>query len=307
MSKTAASPIRAIVIPVAGLGTRLMPATKVVPKVLLPIGRKPLILHAVEEAVAAGAECVVLVANRRDSLIQKYFEPNAELEDHLRQNGRDEEAASLNRVAELISIVTVLQESPNGLADAIRCARPILGNQPFGVILPDALILARRPAIRQLIDEYASNPSTLIATRIIPRQETQRYGILVPGLQTSTAHPRLLPVRALVEKPRSDVTPSLYGIFGRYILEPSIFSAIDSIRPDRSDELQLTDALNRLCASHPVNACLFEGDHYDTGEWLGFAQAAAACMLADPAYGAPFSKFLHTLPDRVAQDASPNA
>ncbi len=307
MSISSASPVRQVVIPVAGLGTRLMPATKVVPKVLLPIGRKPLLLHAVEEAAAAGADCVVLVANRRDSLIQKYFEPNAELEDHLRHNGRDEEAASLNRVAELISIVTVLQESPNGLADAIRCARPILGNQPFGVILPDALILAPRPAIRQLMDEYASNPSTLIATRIVPEQETPRYGILVPGTPSTSDHPQLFPVKSLVEKPRPEVAPSLYGIFGRYILEPSIFRAIDSVRPDRSGELQLTDALNRLCASHPVNACLFEGDHYDTGEWLGFAQAAAACMLADPVYGAPFSKFLHTLPERVAQDTSPDA
>jgi UTP--glucose-1-phosphate uridylyltransferase len=295
MPKPAASLVKKIVIPVAGLGTRLMPATKVVPKVLLPVGRKPLLLHAVEEAVAAGADCVVLVANRRDSLVCDYFQPNAALEDHLKQSGRDEEAASLNRVCQLISIVTVLQESPRGLADAIRCAQPIVGDQPFGVILPDALILASRPAIGQLIDQYALKPSTFIATRIVPQQETTRYGILVPGPQPAPAHPRIFPVKSLVEKPHPDAAPSRYGVFGRYILEPEIFAAIRSIHPDPSGELQLTDALNYLCSNHPVNACLFEGDHYDTGEWLGFAQANVACMLADPLYGVPFSKFLHSL------------
>ena len=281
-----------------------MPATKVVPKVLLPIGRKPLILYAVEEAVAAGAECVVLVANRRDSLISDYFKPNAELEDHLKHTGREEEADSLDRFTQLISIVTVLQESPRGLADAIRCAQPIVGNQPFGVILPDALILSTHPAIGQLIHQFEVNPSTLIATRIVPRQETSRYGILVPRSQHSSHRPQLFPVQALVEKPRPEVAPSLYGVFGRYILQPSIFAAIQSIHPDRSGELQLTDALNHLCARYPVNACLFEGEHYDTGEWLGFAQASAACMLADPLYGGPFSKFLQSLPE-LAPQATP--
>lgn len=301
MSKSAASPVRTIVIPVAGLGTRLMPATKVVPKVLLPVGRKPLILHAVEEAVAAGAECVVLVANRRDSLISDYFKPNAELEEHLKQAGREEEADSLDRLTQLISIVTMLQESPRGLADAIRCAQPIVGNQPFGVLLPDALILAPSPAIGQLIHQFDLNPSTLIATRLVPRQETARYGIIVPKSKDSTYRPQRFAVQALVEKPRPEAAPSLYGVFGRYILEPSIFAAIQSIHPDRCGELQLTDALNLLCTRDPVNACLFDGAHYDTGEWLGFAQATAACMLADPLYGAPFSKFLQTLPDSSPQ------
>lgn len=289
-----APPVKKVVIPVAGRGIRLFSATKVVPKVLLPIGRKPLILYAVEEAVASGADCVVLVTNKIDSLVHKYFEPDSELERHLEESGHHEDAALLRRICTMISIVTAQQESPRGLGDSIRCARPLVNDEPFGLILPDALILGDRPCIGQLIESYGRYRGTVIATRRLQPYETDRYGILVVDPQASAGDGRILHVRSMVEKPRPDVAPSLYGVFGRYVLEPGVFEAIDATRPDASGEVQLTDALNLYCREHSVYGHLFRGEHFDAGEWLGFAQATAYCTLADPSLGPAFSKFLRS-------------
>ena len=205
------SAVKKVVIPAAGIGMRLFSATKVVPKVLLPIGRKPLIHYAVEEAVESGAECVVLVTNQKDSLVQKYFEPDPELERRLRESGREEDAALFQRICARTSVVTVQQDSPRGLADSIRCARLLVKDEPFGVILPDALILANRPCIGQLIEFYQRHRGTVIATRPLQPHETDRYGILVVDADTSAADDPVLLVRSIVEKPRPEVAPSLYG------------------------------------------------------------------------------------------------
>jgi UTP--glucose-1-phosphate uridylyltransferase len=292
-SPCSSSRVKTVVVPVAGLGTRLFSATKVVPKVLLPVGRKPLILYAIEEAAKSGAECVVLVTNNNDSLVHAYFERDAGLERYFDECGRHEESALLQRICTMISIVTVKQDYPRGLADSIRCAKPIVKNEPFGVILPDALIISDRPCIGQLIESYDRLHGTVIATRRLQRHETDRYGILVVAPDTSDDGV-ILNVKSMVEKPKPELAPSLYGVFGRYILEPGVFEAIAAISPDQSGELQLTDALKLYCASHRVFGHLFKGDHFDTGEWLGFAQASVKCMLADPVFGSDFSKYLHT-------------
>jgi UTP--glucose-1-phosphate uridylyltransferase len=289
-----ASPVKKVVIPVAGRGIRLFSATKVVPKVLLPIGRKPLILYAVEEAVASGADCVVLVTGKKDSLVKEYFEPDSELEQHLEESGHHEDAALLRRICTMISIVSVQQEFPRGLGDSIRCAWLHVKDEPFGLILPDALMLGNRPCIGQLIESYDRYRGTVIATRRLQPNETDRYGVLVVDPDSSANDERILRVRSMVEKPGPDNAPSLYGVFGRYVLEPGVFEAIDATLPDASGEVQLTDALNLYCREHSVYGHLFQGEHFDTGEWLGFAQATAHCMLADPSLGPAFSKFLRS-------------
>jgi UTP--glucose-1-phosphate uridylyltransferase len=286
-----ASPIKKVVIPVAGRGIRLFPATKIVCKVLLPIARKPLIQYAVEEAVASGAECIILVINSRDTLVRRYFEPDYELEQLLTESGREDELALFRQICTTTSIVTVQQDSPRGLADSIRCAKSVVKDEPFGVILPDALILGDRPCIGQLIESYRRRCGTVIATRLLQPMETERYGILDIDRDVS-AEDRILSVRSIVEKPKSEHAPSLYGVFGRYILEPSIFDSIDSILPDLSGELQLTDALRLCCADRQVYGYLFDGKHFDTGEWLGYAQANVECVLADPEIGPAFSNYL---------------
>lgn len=298
--------VRQIVIPVAGRGTRLLPATKAVPKALLPVGRKPLILHALEEAIASGAECVVVVSNREDSLLHEFFTGNSKLEEYLKRSGHEDEAASLKSMCGLISIVTVLQESPRGLADAIRCARPAMTDEPFGVILPDAMILGSRPAMSQLTECYSRHRGAVVASRVLQPAETERYGILVMDVEAAGAVVPSLRVRSMVEKPKPEAAPSLYGIFGRYILEADVFEAIDQIRPDSCGEVQLTDALNLYCANHDVFACLFEGVHFDVGEWLGFAEANVACMLADPRHGPAFLRYLRSLTSTCAPHV-PNA
>jgi UTP--glucose-1-phosphate uridylyltransferase len=284
--------VKKVVIPVAGRGLRLFPATKVVPKVLLPVGRKPLILYAVEEALASGADEVILVINPRDTLIPRYFEPDPELERALSESGREEDLALQRRICTMVSIVAVKQELPRGLADSIRCARPVLKDEPFGVILPDALILGARPCIGQLMESYERNRGVVIATRGLQPHETERYGILVVDQSDQPEDERTLRVLSMVEKPKPQFAPSLYGVFGRYILEPGIFELIDELRPDHSGELQLTEALNSYCARHATFGHLFEGEHFDTGEWLGFAQATVECMRRDPGIGPQFSKHL---------------
>lgn len=287
-----AAPVRQVVIPVAGRGTRLFPATKVVPKVLLPVGRRPLIHYAVEEAVHSGAERVVLVTDPNDSQVRAYFEPNPELERCLEDAGRAQDAALLRHICNAVSIVSVQQRIPRGLADSIRCAQRVLGEEPFAVILPDALILGESPCTGQLIYAYRQHGGTIIATRQVEPYETDRYGILVTGENKPDEDHRTLRVLSMVEKPKPDAAPSRYGVFGRYVLEPGIFEAISATTEDASGEVQLTDALNLFCRSHPVFGHLFEGEHFDTGGWLGLAQANAACTMADPELGAEFSRYL---------------
>jgi UTP--glucose-1-phosphate uridylyltransferase len=286
--------VKKVVIPVAGRGLRLSPATKTVPKVLLPIGRKPLIAYAVEEAIASGAECVILVTNPNDSLIRGYFEADTELDQLLRRSGRAEDAEFLKQICGETKIVTVQQNDCRGLADAIRSAKVLVNDEPFGVILPDALILSERPCIGQLLESYEKHHGVVIATRLLATHETERYGILaVDNVEIDIADP-VLRIRAMVEKPKAELSPSLFGVFGRYVLEPGVFDAIDAVVPDSRGELQLTDALNLYCGNHPTYGYLFEGKHFDAGEWLGFAQATMECFLADPRIGSDFSDYLDT-------------
>jgi UTP--glucose-1-phosphate uridylyltransferase len=275
--------IRTAVIPAAGLGSRFLPATKVVPKELLPIAGRPLIQHAVEEAAASGLESAILVVGPGKNILTAHFERDVTLESKLRQAGRPTLAAEIRQLSQTITIRTAWQESPRGLADAIACARSEVGDEPFAVILPDAFIDSAVPCTRQLMDCYASTPGCIVATQMVEPEELDRFGIVViePALST---FPRgcARSVVSLLEKPAASSLPPSYGIIGRYVLEPGIFRNIDQIRAGVSGELQLTDALSLCLRMSPVYAYHFEGTHFDAGSPLGFLQANLAEALKDP-------------------------
>jgi UTP--glucose-1-phosphate uridylyltransferase len=275
--------IRKVVIPAAGLGTRFLPATKVVPKEMLPLAGRPLIQFAVEEAAASGIETVILVLSEEKSMISNYFSRDLPLEATLSCRGRHEMVQEIRHLSELAEVRTVRQERQLGLADAIRTARPLIGNEPFAVILPDALIDASLPCIRQLMDSYEKHPGCLVATQPVESSEVSRFGIVdVEALTDPCCGGRTMRVTCLTERPQPDQVTSCYGIFGRYILEPDIFSHIDRTSVGFGNELQLTDSLQLYTRTGPVYAYCFEGIHYDAGNKFGFLQATVAYSLKDP-------------------------
>jgi len=276
-----AQSIRSVVIPVAGRGTRLLPATKGVRKELFPVGRKPLIAYAVDEAVASGVTHIIFVISPGDTSLQRYFSHDPELESYLEQHGRAHESAALRASSTAARFSFITQPFQIGLADAIRCARGELNDEPFGVILPDAFILADKPCMSQLIESFQRHRGSVIATRIVQRGETSSYGILGVDTESEQRDPAILKVQLLKEKPKPEEAPSLYGVFGRYLLEPQIFDAIETIVPNASGEIELTDAIDLLCRTNPVYGYLFEGRHYDTGSWIGYWQAVLECIHQD--------------------------
>jgi UTP--glucose-1-phosphate uridylyltransferase len=278
--------IRKAVIPAAGLGTRLLPATKVVPKEMMPIGGRPLIQFAVEEAAASGLETVVLVVSPNNSLLAEYFHRDRGLENALLQRGRNEDAELIRRLSQLAEVRTVRQQAPLGLADAICCARPLVGDEPFAVILPDALMDSAVPCTLQLMESYAKHHGCVVATRTVDSSEVDRFGILdVSPIHNGHIGGLTMRVNALVERPRPGSASSRHGIFGRYILVPEIFESIERTLPGLNGELQLTDSLRLHMARAPVYAYEFEGTHYDAGSKLGFAEATVAYAMQDPEIG----------------------
>jgi UTP--glucose-1-phosphate uridylyltransferase len=221
------SRIRKAVIPVAGRGTRMLPFTKAVPKEMLPVGSKPLLQHAIDEAVASGITEIVFVVAPNERIIREYFQRDPELERILEQRGSYEVAQRLRVLSTAANFLYVCQERPLGLGHAIGCARDLVGGEPFAVILPDALILGATPCLRQMIEAHQQIPSCYVATREIPLEELGRFGILDIASSESRSGPTLYRVRGLVEKPNAATAPSRFGIFGRYLFEPRIFEYID--------------------------------------------------------------------------------
>ncbi|HVB54813.1 MAG TPA: UTP--glucose-1-phosphate uridylyltransferase [Candidatus Acidoferrales bacterium] len=269
------------VIPAAGLGTRMLPATKVVPKEMLAVSGKPLIQYAVEEAAASGIETIILVIGRRKRLLRKYFEPDPALERFLESRGHLAEASMIRQLPELARLRFVEQQKPLGIADAIRCARGLVGNDPFVVLLPDVIIRAAEPAAQQLIRAYSRQPGSIIAIREVELADIPRHGIVRAAGLADNGNPRLLRIASLVEKPPVEDAPSRFGVFGRYLLEPTIFEAINQTRPGVRGEIELTDALNLLCGDRAVSGCCFEGTHYDAGDPLGLLKASVEIAMED--------------------------
>jgi UTP--glucose-1-phosphate uridylyltransferase len=287
--------VRKVVIPAAGLGTRLLPATKVVPKELLPVAGRPVIQFAIEEAARAGLELVVLVISP-GSLIPLHFHPNRQLEQLLRRRGNQQEAEALNGLSAIVEIRTVVQQVPLGLADAIRQTQSIIGAEPFAVILPDAIIDSEMPVLGQLTNCYERCRGCLVATQKVPPADVERFGIIdVAPLENHTSDSGLFRVTSLTERPPRSSASSEYGIFGRYILDPKIFTCIDELGPGFGGELQLTDALKLYSRSMSVYAYEFKGDHYDVGNKLGYLLANIEYALKDPQIAAPLREYITTV------------
>jgi len=284
--------VRKAVLPVAGLGTRFIPATKVIPKEMIPVVDKPVVQYAVEEARAAGIEEFIFVsADGKDSLVA-HFAPHAVLEAFLEAKGKTAEL-KLVRDATLGPglLKVVKQPEPLGLGHAVWCAKDLVGNEPFAVMLVDDMVLSQTSCLKQLIDAHARVGGHVVAVEDVPRDQTNRYGIL----DVASDDGRLAKARGLVEKPQPDMSPSTLAIIGRYVLDPSVFDELDKHTRGAGNEIQLTDALNATIARVAFHGLRFEGKRYDCGTKVGFVEANVAFALADPALAAQLRPLLARL------------
>ena len=270
--------LRKAVIPVAGLGTRFLPATKTVPKELLPIVDIPSIQYVVQEAVDAGIEEIIFVTGRGKDGIEDHFDDAPELEQVLADRGQQEMVKMLRRIAEMTEVVSVRQKKPLGLGHAVLCARDLVGAEPFAVMLADDLIDSETPCIRQLSDIFERTDESVVALMEVPETEVQQYGII----KGKVVQERLYQVEATVEKPPAKEAPSRMAIIGRYVLRPEIFSILQKLPPGKGGEIQLTDGLAQLVRERKVYGCEFIGDRYDIGDKFGFVRATVAYALKRP-------------------------
>jgi len=282
-------PLRKAVFPVAGLGTRFLPATKAMAKEMLPVVDKPLIQYAVDEARAAGIEQFCMITGRGKTAIVEHFDIAYELEATLRGRGRDAELKML-REAQLPpgSIVTVRQQEPLGLGHAIWCARAFIGDDPFAILLPDDLVLSDTPCMAQLAQAYQETGGCIVAVTEVPRAQTNRYGILDIGHDDG----RLVEVKGLVEKPKPEDAPSNLSIIGRYVLMPEIIAYLGLLERGAGNEVQLTDAMAKLIGQIPFHGLRYEGRRFDCGDKVGFLEAQIAFALKRPDMAPAVAAFL---------------
>jgi UTP--glucose-1-phosphate uridylyltransferase len=282
-------PLRKAVLPVAGLGTRFLPATKAMAKEMLPVVDKPLIQYAVEEARAAGIEQFCMVTGRGKTALVEHFDIAYELEATLRGRGKEAELRSLRDWQPAPgAIVTVRQQEPLGLGHAIWCARAFVGDDPFAILLPDDLILSDTPVTKQLANAYYETGGNVVAVTEVPREQTQRYGILDIGSDDG----RLVDVKGLVEKPNPEDAPSNLSIIGRYVLTSSVMQHLARMDRGAGGEVQLTDAMARLIGTEPFHGLRYEGRRFDCGDKVGFLEAQIAFALKRPDMGPAVKAFL---------------
>jgi UTP--glucose-1-phosphate uridylyltransferase len=283
-------PIRKAVIPAAGLGTRFLPATKAVPKELLPIVDTPTIQYIVEEAVAAGVRDVILICARGKDSIVDHFDIAGELEANLERTGKTALRQEMRRIAQMARVVTVRQQEPLGLGHAVLCAKALVGDEPFVVMLGDDIIDATVPATRQLADCWERHGLGTIALMEVPREETSMYGIAAG----TPVDARTTRIEQLIEKPRSN-PPSNLAVIGRYVLPPRIFELLEQVKPGVGGEIQLTDALAMLAREEGLLGYRFEGQRYDAGDRLGYLKANIAFAMKRPDLAGPLRQYLEGL------------
>jgi UTP--glucose-1-phosphate uridylyltransferase len=279
------------IIPAAGLGTRFLPATKASPKEMLPLVDKPLIQYAVEEAVAAGIRDIIVITGRSKRAIEDHFDLSFELEEVLKESGKDTLLKEIRRISELANFCYIRQPHARGLGDAILCAQHLIGDEPFAVLLGDEVIDAAVPATRQLIDLHEELGTPILGVQEVEPEEVSHYGIIAP----KPVRPGLFQVTDMVEKPALKDAPSRLAVIGRYILPPSIFSFLEKTPPGKNKEIQLTDALRMMARSSPMHACLVAGTRHDAGDKLGFLKATVAFGLKNPELGDRFARYLKGL------------
>ena len=284
--------VRHAIFPVAGLGTRFLPATKALPKEMLPIVDKPLMQYAVEEAYAAGVREMIFVTGRHKRAIEDHFDRTFELEDALEKSNKNELLKAIRAVKpDDMQCVYVRQPQALGLGHAVLCGRHLVGEHPFAVLLPDDLMLGSPPVLAQMVAQFEAKQASIIAVQEVPAEHTRRYGI-VAGKAVGE---RLVEIEKIVEKPAPEVAPSRLGVAGRYILTPAVFAQIASQQRGVGGEIQLTDGIAGLLNSEKVFAYRYEGTRYDCGSKEGFLQANVEMALAHAELGADFRAYLRGL------------
>lgn len=289
--------VRKAIIPAAGLGTRFLPATKAMPKEMLPIVNKPTIQFIVEEAVASGIEDIIIVTGKNKRAIEDHFDRALELEQNLESKGKTRLLEAVRHSSNLANIHYIRQQEPKGLGHAIWCARKFIGDEPFAVLLGDDIIESDVPATKQLIDQYEAHERSIIGVQRVPYEMTNRYGIIDP----LAVEGKLIPVRTFVEKPPIDEAPSNFAILGRYILKPDVFEALSGQEAGAGGEIQLTDAIARLNEAQTVFAYEFDGRRYDVGEPIGFVETTICHALSDPDLKDDVHALLKRLVDELDQ------
>jgi UTP--glucose-1-phosphate uridylyltransferase len=285
------TPVRKAVFPVAGLGTRFLPATKAQPKEMLPLVDKPIIQYGVEEALASGVDNIILVTGRGKNAIEDHFDVSVELETFLEARGKTELLAEIRKISNLINFSYVRQGEPLGLGHAVLVTRTLVGQEPFAVILGDDVIDAKPPALRQMIDVFEEVDGPVLAIEEVPRADVSAYGII----DADEVRPGVYKIRDLVEKPPRDEAPSNLAIIGRYLLTPDIFPALEATAKDRTGEIQLTNGLRRLLKQRPIYGCRIDGVRHDTGNKLGFLRAVVYFALRRPDLADRFREYLQTI------------
>ena len=280
------------VFPVAGFGTRFLPATKASPKEMLPIVDKPLIQYAAEEAIAAGATELIFITGKNKRSIEDHFDVAGELEAQLEASGKHKMLNTLRDILpSYVSCIFIRQPKALGLGHAVLCAKPVVGNEPFSVILADDLIDGEVSAVKQMTDVYAAKGGSVLGVEDVPASATASYGIV----DAETIEKDLLKVNSIVEKPQPEDAPSNLGVVGRYIFTPKIFDCLEKVKPGMGGEIQLTDGISDLMKLEDVYAYRFHGKRFDCGSKLGFMQANVELALKHPELQADFAKYLKSL------------
>ena len=283
--------IRKAVFPAAGLGTRFLPATKAQPKEMLPLVDKPIIQYGVEEAVASGIDNIVIVTGRGKYAIEDHFDVSVELESFLEAKGKTEQLEEIRKITDLFNVAYVRQGEPLGLGHAVLVAEPLVGNEPFAVVLADDVIDAKPPALKQMMDVFEAQGGPVLCVERVPMDDISSYGVIA-GDEIA---PGVFRITDLVEKPPRAEAPSDLAIIGRYILTPDIFPELEAIGNDRTGEIQLTNGLRSLLRKRPIFACQVDGVRHDTGNKLGYLKAMVYFALQRPEIAGPFREYLTSL------------
>jgi UTP--glucose-1-phosphate uridylyltransferase len=285
--------VRKAVFPAAGLGTRFLPATKAIPKEMLSLVDKPIIQYGVEEALAAGIEEIIIVTGRGKTAIEDHFDISFELDQLLESRGKKSLLALSRQISSMARLATVRQKQALGLGHAVLCARELVGDEPFAVILPDDVIDATTPCLKQMIDVYDKFQGSVIATQVVEGAGISAYGVLDCALVHGES--RIFEAKGMVEKPKLEDAPSKQAIIGRYILTPAIFDLLEKIEPGAGGELQLTDGIKALLKTEKVYGFDFEGTRHDAGDKFGMLMATVVFGLKHPELGSQFREYLKTL------------
>jgi UTP--glucose-1-phosphate uridylyltransferase len=288
--------VRKAVFPAAGLGTRFLPATKALPKEMLPVVDKPIIQYGVEEALNSGIQNIIIVTGRGKSAIEDHFDVSFELEYLLESRKKKDLLAIVRGITDMINVAYIRQKEALGLGHAVLRASELVGDEPFAVVLADDVIEAETPCLRQLLDIYNFFSTPVLAVMEVPRESISNYGCIdADPVMHNGSTDRVYRIRDLVEKPKASEAPSNLAIIGRYVLTPDIFESLQTIDPGSGGEIQLTDAIRHLGRSRPIYAYRFEGTRYDAGDKLGFLKATVEYALRRHDLGAPFREYLKGL------------